>query len=315
MKSLRLDLVLVATGILVAVAAVIQPQLSLPRGGVAPASPDSAIGAVTTAAPSPLNQQPSPIDAGSSSPPISPASVAPSPSLADGTPAPPAPGTPTAPPAPRTRPTPAPTPAPTRRPTPPQTPAPTPSPTQTATIHLAGGLVDLSSGASAHTLSATVKDGSNHPVAGQTVAFIHAGGTGTVAGLGKVETDAAGVATAHLVGVRAGPITLRIEAGSVSATVSFTVVAGSLDRLVLSPGLAQIASGGSQTFRTMAYDAAGNVIGDVSASAVLSISRGGTCTGSSCTATKSGPHIVTAVYSGKSDWAILMVHGKDGDAE
>ena len=311
MKSLRLDLVLVASGILVAVAAVLQPQLSLPRGGASRASPDLAIGAVATAAPSPLNQQPSPIDTGSSSPSISPTTVPPSPSLADGTPAPLAPVTPTAPPAPRTGPTPAPTPVPTHRPT----PAPTPSPTQTATIHLAGGLVDLSSGASAHTLSATVKDGLNRPVAGQTVAFIHAGGTGTVAGLGKVETDAAGVATARLVGIRAGPITLRIEAGSVSATLSFTVVAGTLDHLVLSPGLAQIASGGSQTFRTMAYDAAGNVIGDVSASAVLSITRGGTCTASSCTATKSGPHIVTAVYSGKSDWAILMVHGKGGDVE
>jgi hypothetical protein len=152
----------------------------------------------------------------------------------------------------------------------------------------------------------------NRPVAGQTVAFSHAGGTGTVACLGNVETDPAGVATARLVGVRAGPITLRIEAGSVSATLSFTVVAGTLDHLVLSPGFAQIASAGSQTFTTIAYDAAGNVIGDVSALAVLSISRGGTCIASSCTATKSGPHMVTAVYSGESDRAVLMVHDSGG---
>ena len=148
---------------------------------------------------------------------------------------------------------------------------------------------------------------------GQTVVFGQAGGTGTVIGLGKEITDGAGIAQAELVGDRAGPVTLRIGAGSVSVLLSFKVVAGALDHVVLTPGSVEIAPGGSQTFTTTAYDAAGNVIGDVSGVAVLSMTRGGSCTGSSCTASKPGPHTVTSVFSGVSDSAVLMVHGKGGD--
>ncbi len=151
-------------------------------------------------------------------------------------------------------------------------------------------------------------------MAGETVTFSHEAGTGTVTGLGNKVTNSSGVATAELVGARAGPITLKIQAGSVSATLSFTVVAGAFDHVILSPGSATISKGGSQVFTTIAYDAAGNEIGNVSASAVLTITRGGTCTGSTCTASKGGPHIVTSTYSGDSDTATLMVSGNGGDA-
>lgn len=199
-------------------------------------------------------------------------------------------------------------PEPTHRPT----PAPTPA-SAGASIHLSGSLADLSSGASAHTLSATVRNASGQGVPGQTVVFSHAAGTGTVTGLGRVITDAAGVARAELVGDRAGPVTLRIQAGSASATLSFEIVAGALDRIILTPGSGEISPGGSQTFKTTAYDAFGNVIGNVSAVAVLSITRGGSCTASSCTASKPGLHTVTSVFSGVSNSASLMVHGKGGD--
>jgi Bacterial Ig-like domain (group 1) len=308
----HLEHLLIAGGILIIAVAILGPQLSSSSGRGPTVSPSAAaVGEVTSASPAAPSQGPSPTDEASLSPSIGPSEPSLTPLTPAGTAVPP-PAT-TAPilvpPAPTRVPTAVPKPIPTHRPT----PTPTPAPAGAAAIHLSGGLVDLSSGASAHALTVTVKDASNRPVPGQAVVFSHAAGTGTVSGLGSVATDGAGVAKAELVGEKAGPITLEIQAGSVSAAVSFDVVAGALNHVILTPGVAEIAPGGSQAFTTIAYDAAGNVIGDVSSAAVLTITRGGTCTASSCTAAKPGPHTVTSVYAGSINRAFLVVHGKGGD--
>ena len=297
---------------LIIAVAILGPQLSSGSGSGPNVSPSAAaVGDISSAAPTAPSQGPGPTKDAGPSPSIGPSEPSPTPLAPAGTAVPPLATTAplVGPPAPTSVPTAVPRPLPTHRPA----PTPTPAPAGAAAIHLSGGLVDLSSGASAQALTVTVKDASNRPVPGQTVVFSHAAGTGTVSGLGSVATDGAGAAKAELVGERAGPITLKIQAGSVSATVSFEVVAGALDHLVLTPGVAEIASGGSQAFTTFAYDAAGNVIGDVSAAAVLTITRGGTCSASSCTASKPGPHVVTSVYAGAIDRATLVVHGKGGD--
>jgi hypothetical protein len=305
----RLEHLLIVGGIVAIAVGILQPQLSLPSGGHSSlGATEPGVGAVMSASPASPSAGPGPTDQPSLGPSVGPSDSPPASLEPGGTPVPPG-----ATPAPVAVAPAPPTPGSTRRPTPPPTPAPTPTPV--GTIHLAGTFADLSAGASARTLSATVKDQFNRPVAGQAVAFSHAGGTGTVTGLGTKVTNSSGVATAELVGARAGPITLKIQAGSVSATVSFTVVAGAFDHVILSPGSAAIAKGGTQVFTTIAYDAAGNEIGNVSSGAVLTITRGGTCTGSSCTATKPGPHTITSVYLGHSDTATLMVHGNGGDAE
>lgn len=297
-----------AGGIVIIAVAILQPQLSRSSGGgPSVSSGAAAVGDVTSAPPAAPSQGPSPTDGASLSPSVGPSEPSPAtsvPPLATTAPI-------LVPPASTTVPTAVPTPVPTHRPT----PAPTPTPIGASRIQLSGSLVDLSSGAPARALTATVRDEFNHPVPGQTVVFSHAAGTGTVTGLGNAVTDAAGVAKAELVGDRAGPITLKIQAGSVGVTLSFKVVAGVLDHVILTPGSAEIAPGGSQLFTTTAYDAAGNVIGNVSAAAVLSITRGGTCTASSCTASTGGPHTVRSVFSDASDTATLMVHGEGGDAQ
>ena len=309
----RLDVLLVGGGVLTLLVTLIQPQFSPPARGGPPANGSAtAVGAVDPASPSPSSLELGPIATASLAPSDAPGTSLTVPVRPMATPVPPrAPSTPTPAPAPRTGRTPAPTPPPTHNPP----PAPTPSPTEVATIHLSGSIADLSSGATAQTLTATVRNSLNRPVAGQKVSFTQVAGTGTVTGLGTALSDSIGVATARLVGGRAGSITVTVQADSISTKVSFTVVAGALDHVILSPGFAVIASGGSQVFTTIAYDAAGNAIGDVSASARLSIARGGMCSASSCTATKGGPHIVISVYEGRFDTAILMVHGKSGDTE
>ena len=184
------------------------------------------------------------------------------------------------------------------------TPTPTPGP---ATIGLGGDGTDLTSGGAAETLSATVRDSLGRPVGGQLVVFSQASGSGSVSGLGSSTTDASGVATAQITGVLAGSVTVGAQSGDLGATLTVNVVPGALDHLALTPGSTAIHTGATQVYATLAYDAAGNLIGDVSASATLTIAPNGTCDATGCTAFERGPHTVTATYSGLAATAILNV--------
>jgi len=114
-------------------------------------------------------------------------------------------------------------------------------------------------------------------------------------------TGAACTATA------AGPHTVTANDGGKTTTATLTVTAGSLDHLVLAPASASIPSGGAQAFTAAGSDQYGNSLGDVTPTSAFSISPDGSCTGSTCTATASGAHTVTATKSGATGTATLQV--------
>jgi hypothetical protein len=105
----------------------------------------------------------------------------------------------------------------------------------------------------------------------------------------------------------AGPHTVTATDGSVSATAALTVSPAALDHLVLSPATASIAPGGTQSYTAAGSDRFGNSLGDLTAGSTFSISPDGSCTGATCTASRFGPHTVTATSGGKSGSASLQV--------
>ncbi len=133
------------------------------------------------------------------------------------------------------------------------------------------------------------------------------GGPGSVTGLGGAVTGGSGVATVAVVGKLAGAVTIEARAGGVGATLTLTVVAGALDHITLTPGSASVAPGEPDAFVTRADDAAGNLIGDVSATAILQISPDGICGAGTCTAFLRGTYTVTATYSGLVATATIRV--------
>ena len=86
-----------------------------------------------------------------------------------------------------------------------------------------------------------------------------------------------------------------------------TVTPAALDHLVLAPATATIAAGGSQAYTATGYDAFNNSRGDLTAATTFTIRPDGSCTGASCTATRSGPHTVTGTSAGKTGTASLAV--------
>ncbi|MGH2464193.1 MAG: Ig-like domain-containing protein [Candidatus Limnocylindrales bacterium] len=317
----RLGILLIASGVVVVAVTVANPKIWTPSAGAGPAGGHPpAIAAVSTAPTD--TSRPSPSSAPEASPSGS-ASLVPSSSLAPlptgETPTPtPVPGVPTgAPvppgqtPVPTHEPTPTPTPvrAPTPGPTPSPlpTPGPTPTPIVAATITLTGSSADLASGGSARTLTATVRDGLGHPVAGAGVTFSQASGSGSVKGLGSSTTDGSGVATAAVTGNLAGSVTITARLGSLDDTLAFVVAPGALDHVGLTPSSATVDLDVAQVYVTTAYDAAGNTIAIVSLSATLRISGNGTCDATSCTSSKHGSYTVTSTYLGETATAHLVV--------
>jgi Bacterial Ig domain/Bacterial Ig-like domain (group 1) len=156
-------------------------------------------------------------------------------------------------------------------------------------------------------ITATVTDSFGNDVVGQAVVFDQPGGTGSVSGTGSHSTDSSGVATDTVTGDQVGTVTVRGTANGHSGTVDFSVVAGPLDHVVLSPSTSTISPGGSQAYATEAFDAADNSLGDVSGTATLGITPNGSCTAPDCSASVAGAHTVTTSYGGKTDTATLTV--------
>ena len=94
-------------------------------------------------------------------------------------------------------------------------------------------------------------------------------------------TCAAAVCTA----TAAGAHTVTGTFLGATGTASLSVTAGGLDHIAISPASASIAAGGSQTYTAQSFDAAGNSLGDVTASTTFSIAPDGSCSGNVCTAT------------------------------
>ncbi|WP_375502411.1 beta strand repeat-containing protein [uncultured Jatrophihabitans sp.] len=106
----------------------------------------------------------------------------------------------------------------------------------------------------------------------------------------------------------------QVFAPSISSTITHNVSAAALDNLVVSPAVAQLVAGGSQTFSAEGHDRYGNDIGDVTGAAAFTItptstgsSAGANCTGSSCTATTAGTYTIAATDGAASGSAQLNV--------
>ncbi len=80
-----------------------------------------------------------------------------------------------------------------------------------------------------------------------------------------------------------------------------------LDHIVVSPGAAVVAAGNAQVFEAEGFDAANNDLGDVTGSTTFTVAPDGSCTRSSCKATTSGAHTVTASIAGATATASLTV--------
>jgi parallel beta-helix repeat protein len=84
-----------------------------------------------------------------------------------------------------------------------------------------------------------------------------------------------------------------------------------LDHIVVSPAAPTMQAGGSQAFTAQGFDPAGNSFGDVTGSTIFGIAPDGSCSANVCTATRAGPHTVTAsdqtTDSAKTDAASLLV--------
>ncbi|MGZ6314150.1 MAG: beta strand repeat-containing protein [Candidatus Limnocylindrales bacterium] len=109
-----------------------------------------------------------------------------------------------------------------------------------------------------------------------------------------------------------GPDTLTASnsktSPTLSATDTYTVSVGPLDHLVLSPANATVNPGVGQAYTATGYDAAGDVIGDVTSATTFTIAAG-SCTGASCTATVAGGHTVTGHDGAATGTATLTIAG------
>jgi len=95
---------------------------------------------------------------------------------------------------------------------------------------------------------------------------------------------------------------------SATGTATLNVAGGGVDHIVISPASATIAAGGSQTYTAQSFDAAGNVLADVTSSTTFSIAPDGSCSANVCTATVAGAHTVTGTSGGKTSNASLTVN-------
>ncbi|HEV2325545.1 MAG TPA: Ig-like domain repeat protein [Terracidiphilus sp.] len=116
-------------------------------------------------------------------------------------------------------------------------------------------------------------------------------------------------AFSNLVPTASGSFTLSASDGALAGTTSnaFTVNAGMLASITLSPASASITAGGSQAYTATGYDQYSNKIGDVTGSTTFSITNG-SCTGASCGSTVAGAQTVTGNDGGIKGTATLTVN-------
>ena len=103
----------------------------------------------------------------------------------------------------------------------------------------------------------------------------------------------------------AGDHTVTGVYGDLSDTATLHVSIGALASIVIGPRTATITAGGTQAYTATGFDAHGNSI-DVAGSTIFSVT-GGSCVGSSCSATAAGDHAVTATKGLLTDAAALQV--------
>lgn len=127
-------------------------------------------------------------------------------------------------------------------------------------LTLAGSTADLAA-ESSRTLTAEIDDAFGNTIdSTDSVTFAQTAGTGTVSGLGSVSASG-GVATKQVTGVQAGTITIQASSsGIAAATISFQVIPGAADHLMLTGSTANLAAGSTRTLTAEIEDAFGNTV-------------------------------------------------------
>jgi hypothetical protein len=82
--------------------------------------------------------------------------------------------------------------------------------------------------------------------------------------------------------------------GSAVGTAAVAVAVGSADHLTIDPPSAVMEAGSSRSFAATTLDPYGNPVADATPSTEFTISPDGSCSGTACTATTAGDHVVTA---------------------
>ncbi|MEX0990102.1 MAG: hypothetical protein WD206_07385 [Actinomycetota bacterium] len=108
-------------------------------------------------------------------------------------------------------------------------------------------------------------------------------------------------------GTVAGQQTVTATNGSAQTLEQIQVEPAALDRIRLTPRSATITAGQSRGYTVRGFDEFGNLRGNLTSDASLSIAPDGTCGPSRCSATVAGPHLVTADVGAFSDTADLQV--------
>jgi hypothetical protein len=93
-------------------------------------------------------------------------------------------------------------------------------------------------------------------------------------------------------------VTGTVIGDRVSGRARLQVLPARLADIVVEPAGGPIGAGGTQHYTARGFDAYGNELGDYTAKTILSIAPDGACTGTSCTATKSGDYTVTGTVIG-----------------
>ncbi|WP_307874768.1 DUF11 domain-containing protein [Frankia nepalensis] len=96
---------------------------------------------------------------------------------------------------------------------------------------------------------------------------------------------------------------------------TFTVSAGPLASLTVSPTTSTIAPGATQAYTARGFDAFGNAVALDPSGTRYSISPNGSCAGATCTATAPGTHTVTVKNKGIAATAVLTVGTAAAEAD
>jgi PKD repeat protein len=88
--------------------------------------------------------------------------------------------------------------------------------------------------------------------------------------------------------------TITANAGAVSGSAHLTVTPGSAQVVSVTPNGARSIAGTTTKFHATGVDVAGNATGDLTSTTQFTIGPDGSCNANLCTATKPGPHTVTA---------------------
>ncbi len=175
-------------------------------------------------------------------------------------------------------------------------------------------------------LTLAAKDATGNPVAGQALflTFVPAtnGGSASVGTRAlsatpiQTKTDGSGQVVITYTASSTTPVgtdTITAANATTAATVSASDTysaspVGPLNHLVLSPATSTVNPNVAQAYTATGYDAANNVIGDVTSATTFSI-VGGTCSANSCSASTAGDHMVTGKDGSATGTATLSVTG------